>query len=201
MTSATDRYHHGDLPNALRRAAVEVIEERGVGGFSLREVARRAGVSHTAPAHHFGDTKGLLTSVAEEGFEALFAASTAAIEGIDDPTEQLIALGHAYIALAQSNRGHIEVMFRTDIVDTDDEGLLICGLQGYGVLESTIQRLIDERGSEIDHNDATWMCWSMIQGLVQLTPKITMIAEVKGLPPVSTDELVTRFVTQFVRGL
>ena len=89
----------------------------------------------------------------------------------------------------------------TDIVDTDDEGLLICGLQGYGVLESTIQRLIDERGSEIDHNDATWMCWSMMQGLVQLTPKITMIAEVKGLPPVSTDELVTRFVTQFVRGL
>ena len=70
VTSATT-YHHGDLPNALRRAAVEVIEERGLGAFSLREVARRAGVSHTAPAHHFGDMRGLLTSVAIEGFDII----------------------------------------------------------------------------------------------------------------------------------
>ena len=56
----TRPYHHGNLPDALRAAAAEVITEKGVGGFSLREVARRAGVSHTAPAHHFGDTTGLL---------------------------------------------------------------------------------------------------------------------------------------------
>ena len=77
VTSATDRYHHGDLPNALLRAAVEVIEERGLGAFSQREVARRAGVSHNAPAHHFGDTRGLLTSLAIQGFEVLHAATTA----------------------------------------------------------------------------------------------------------------------------
>src|SRR5258707_3669661 len=75
VTVATDRYHHGDLPNALRRAAVEVIEERGLAAFSLREVARRAGVSHNAPAHHFGDVRGLLTSLAVEGFDLLSATT------------------------------------------------------------------------------------------------------------------------------
>ena len=92
VTSATAEqqpYHHGDLPNALRRAAVEVIAERGLGAFSLREVARRSGVSHTAPAHHFGDVRGLLTSIAEEGFEALRAVTQAAADQHTDPAERV----------------------------------------------------------------------------------------------------------------
>src|SRR6476469_9901859 len=118
MATATDRYHHGDLANALRRAAVDVIDERGMAGFSLREVARRAGVSHTAPAHHFGDVKGLLTSVAAEGFEALRQVTSEAAARHTEPVEQLRAIGEAYVALARSNPGHCVVMFRTDLVDT-----------------------------------------------------------------------------------
>ena len=61
-------YHHGDLREKLVAAAEAIILERGVDGFSLREAARRAGVSPAAPAHHFGDTQGLLSEVALRGF-------------------------------------------------------------------------------------------------------------------------------------
>ena len=196
-----DGYHHGDLPNALRRAAVEVIEERGAGGFSLREVARRAGVSHTAPAHHFGDMKGLLTSVAEEGFAALHGASEAAIATIDDPVEQLIALGQAYVSMASTHRGHCEVMFRTDIVDADDPELQSCGLEAYEVLDRVVRRMIADEGLSVDVDEATWLCWSAMQGLVQLAPKISLIAQLRGGDPPEIDDLIARFTTLMVDGI
>ena len=194
-------YHHGDLPNALRRAAVEVIEERGAGGFSLREVARRAGVSHTAPAHHFGDMKGLLTSVAEEGFAALHAACTVAIDGVDDPVDQLTALGRAYVSLARTNRGHCEVMFRTDIIDTDDPELVTCGLEAYGLLEATVRRLIEAEDLRVGVDEATWLCWSAMQGLVQLQPKIELIGQLKDVPVPAVDQLIARFTEMMVDGI
>jgi AcrR family transcriptional regulator len=196
-----DGYHHGDLPNALRRAAVEVIEERGAGGFSLREVARRAGVSHTAPAHHFGDMKGLLTSVAEEGFAALHTACTVAIDGVDDPVDQLTALGRAYVSLARTNRGHCEVMFRTDIIDTDDPELVTCGLEAYGLLEATVRRLIEAEDLRVSVDEATWLCWSAMQGLVQLQPKIELIGQLKDVPVPAVDQLIARFTEMMVDGI
>ena len=200
-TSTGDGYHHGDLPNALRRAAVEVIEERGAGGFSLREVARRAGVSHTAPAHHFGDMKGLLTSVAEEGFAALHVASLAAIDGIDDPADQLTALGRSYVSMATTHRGHCEVMFRTDIIDTDDPELQTCGLEAYGVLEAVVRRMIDDEHLSVDVDEVTWLCWSAMQGLVQLAPKIAVIAQARGNEPPEVDALIERFTALMVDGI
>jgi AcrR family transcriptional regulator len=199
--ASTERYHHGDLPNALRRAAADVIVERGLGGFSLREVARRAGVSHTAPAHHFGDVRGLLTSIAEEGFLKLQAASEAAIAGSDDPVERLAALGVAYVGLARSSPAHCEVMFRSDLIDEDDDGVMHCGLGAYGVLERTVQELIDAEQLSVAVDDATWLCWSAMQGLVVLERKIRMINSLKGGADTSTADLVRRFTNLMVDGL
>lgn len=205
MTSATepkgDRYHHGDLPNALRRAAVDVIAERGLGAFSLREVARRAGVSHTAPAHHFRDVRGLLTSIASEGFDALEQVTAAAAAQHDDPVEQLMAIGEAYVALARSHPAHCEVMFRGDLIDDDDAGLLECGEHAYGVLERTVQRMIEHEGLAIPLDDATWMCWSTMQGLVQLEDQFNAMHAARGGAPVSTSDLVRRFTTIIVNGM
>ena len=200
MTSGTG-YHHGDLPNALRCAAVEVIDERGLGAFSLREVARRAGVSHTAPAHHFGDMRGLLTSVAAEGFEALSAATAAAAAGIDDPVERLIAIGEAYVRLARSNHAHCEVMFRVDVIDPDDPTLVEHGMQAYSVLEDTVRQLIESEQLGVDLDDATWLCWSTMQGLVTLGPKLDVIARAKERPDPSSTALVREFTALIVAGL
>ncbi len=196
-----DRYHHGDLPNSLRRAAVEVIDERGLGAFSLREVARRAGVSHTAPAHHFGDVRGLLTSLATEGFETLRGVTEAAAAPHDDPVERLRAIGQAYVALGRSNRAHCEVMFRTDVVDPDDPTLRAAGMGAYAVLEGAIRDLIDDERLSVDLDHAVWMCWSTMQGLVQLEPKLAVIAGVRGDGEPDHGELVDRFTDLIVAGL
>lgn len=201
VTSDTDRYHHGDLPNALRAAAVDVIAERGLGGFSLREVARRAGVSHNAPAHHFGDMQGLLTSLATEGFEALHDAAAAAAEGLDDPEERLAAIGTAYVELARSHHSHCELMFRVDLVDDTDEDLAAAGQRAYDVVERTVADLIAAERLTVDLDDATWLCWSSMQGLVVLEPKIALIRASRGGPPVSTPELVRRFTALVVAGM
>ena len=200
MTSGTT-YHHGDLPNALRCAAVDVIDERGLGAFSLREVARRAGVSHTAPAHHFGDVRGLLTSVAAEGFDALHAALTEAVVAVDEPLERLIALGEAYVTMASSNHAHCEVMFRVDLVDQDDPELQVAGMRAYAVLEDTVRSLIETEHLDADIDDATWLCWSTMQGLVTLGPKLEVIAHHHGRPQPSSAALVREFTSRIVAGL
>jgi AcrR family transcriptional regulator len=201
VTSGTDRYHHGDLPNALRSAAVEVIDERGLGAFSLREVARRAGVSHTAPAHHFGDVRGLLTSVAVEGFDSLHAATAAAAADLDDPVERLTAIGEAYVELARSHHAHLEVMFRTDVVDPADPELQRAGLQAYGVLEATVRTLIESDHLDVELDHAVWLCWSAMQGLVVLGPKLAMLNEIQGGADENTRDLVRRFTQIIVNGL
>ncbi|MEE9416241.1 MAG: TetR/AcrR family transcriptional regulator, partial [Acidimicrobiales bacterium] len=127
----TPQYHHGDLPNALRFAAAEVIAEKGLGAFSLREVARRAKVSHTAPAHHFGDMTGLLTSLAVTGFDALHEAELEAINPDDSAAQRLASIARAYVELAQQNPGFCEVMFRVDVVDVDDPALQAAGMRSF----------------------------------------------------------------------
>lgn len=208
MTSATpqtahanDGYHHGDLPNALRKAAAEVIAERGVGAFSLREVARRAGVSHTAPAHHFGDVRGLLTALAGEGFDLLADATSAAVAQHTDPAERLVAVGQAYIEVARAHPAHFQVMFRTDIVSPEDTQLAACGLRAYSVLEDAVRDLIESEGLDVEVDTAAWMCWSATQGLVLLEPKIALLNELKGGAPFSTAELIRRYVLVILDGL
>src|SRR5258708_40083290 len=97
-------YHHGDLRRQLVAAAEEIILERGVDGFTLREAARRVGVSPAAPAHHFKDARGLLSEVALLGFEEFGDALSAADRrGGDDPQKRLYEQGLAYVAFALKN--------------------------------------------------------------------------------------------------
>jgi len=114
-------HYQGDLRRALIDAAAAILDEVGADVLSLREVARRIGVSHAAPAHHFGDKAGLLTAVAVEGFE-LFVAHLGAVlsSTADAPVERLLALSRAYAQFAESHPGHFEVMFRPALTRTDD---------------------------------------------------------------------------------
>ncbi|WP_406629833.1 TetR/AcrR family transcriptional regulator [Amycolatopsis sp. WGS_07] len=112
------RYHHGDLRRAVLAAAVEVLRESGPPAVNLRDLARRVGVSHAAPAHHFGDRTGLLTAVAAQGFELLADA----LEELP-PSADLLEAGVAYVSFAVERRAHFEVMFRPELLRTDDPDL------------------------------------------------------------------------------
>ena len=118
-TEPSAAYHHGDLRSALLQAAAEEISAVGVTQLSLRELARRAGVSHAAPAHHFGDKTGLLTALAAEGFRVLHE-HTSPVLGRPDA---LVRAGEKYVAFALAHPAHFAVMFDPHLLRMSDAAL------------------------------------------------------------------------------
>ena len=100
-------YHHGDLRETLLAASLRVIETDGVEGLSLREAARRAGVTHGAPYHHFRDKADLLDALAEEGFGRLRDLMQASRALRTRPDERLAVIGLAYVRFAVENPGFL----------------------------------------------------------------------------------------------
>jgi AcrR family transcriptional regulator len=195
-----DTYHHGDLPSALRAATAELVAERGPRGFSLREVARRAGVSHAAPAHHFGDSRGLLTAVAVEGFTALADALTEAAAGSTDVRERLRDCGRAYVATATANPGHYAVMIDTSIHDPEDPGLASEGMRAFAQLIAAVEAIRDRCNPELDVEAAGTTCWATMHGLVVLHTKMAMIEEKVGQQPMDILTRVDRAVDLLFDG-
>lgn len=112
-------YHHGNLRRVLLDAALEDIAEQGAADLSMRDLARRAGASHAAPAHHFGDKAGLLTAIAVEGYELLTVALRRANE-----RGGFAEVGLAYIGFAVEHPAHFEVMYHPDLYRADDPAVL-----------------------------------------------------------------------------
>lgn len=110
------RYHHGDLRRALVDAAYELLQEHGPAGITLREAARRAGVTHAAPYRHYPDKEALLAAVAEEGFHQLKREVEQAIDGV--PTADLLeVIGVVYVRFARDNPSLFRVMFGAEVGD------------------------------------------------------------------------------------
>lgn len=113
----TVTYHHGGLREALLTAAAREVASGGPSAVTLRALAREVGVSHTAPRHHFGDKRGVLTALAAQGYTELGERVRAA------NAEGFLAAGIAYVLFAADRPGHFPVMFRPDLVDTGDPEL------------------------------------------------------------------------------
>lgn len=193
-------YHHGDLPATLRAATVELIAERGPTGFSLREVARRAGVSHAAPAHHFGDSQGLLTSVATEGFDTLTAAFEAAMDGITDPRERLNACGKAYVSTAVDYPGHFGVMCVDELIDHEDSTFIASSSRAYEYLLAVIGDIRDTMNPDLDVDAAATLTWSAVHGLAVLAPGLADLADKTGTRTAPLHELIDQFTEMLISG-
>lgn len=164
------KYHHGDLRNALLAAAEAELADKGIEGFTLRGVAKRAGVSHAAPAHHFRDTNALLTALAGMGFARFLESQRhrqASAEG--DAKSQLVAAGLGYIDFARANPQLFRLIFSSKRVDFSDPG--------FGETASAaFQRLVDGvgavRGLDPRQSDAAMTdvmaTWAMVHGLADL---------------------------------
>ncbi|MBK8824755.1 MAG: TetR/AcrR family transcriptional regulator [Anaerolineales bacterium] len=105
-------YHHGDLKNALIKAGVEILAKDGVSGLSLRKVALKAGVSHTAPYSHFADKQALIAAISTEGFRQLYKRVSAVIDEYQTkPSTQLVEVAWAYVQFAMDDPDRFKVMF------------------------------------------------------------------------------------------
>jgi len=105
-------YHHGDLKNALIQAGVEILAKEGIEGLSLRKVAQRAGVSHSAPYSHFPDKQSLIAAISTEGFKRLYDDLDAAVSLHQcDPKRQLQEGAWAYVQFAMNNMDTFKIMF------------------------------------------------------------------------------------------
>jgi AcrR family transcriptional regulator len=121
---APQRYHHGDLASALLDAGEAELADKGIEAFSLRGVAKRAGVSHAAPAHHFRDVNGLLTAIAARGFERFVARQEDfRRQAPDTPRARLVASGVGYVVFAQEHPALFRLMFGSSRPDFADAGL------------------------------------------------------------------------------
>lgn len=153
-------YHHGDLRAVILAETANLVAERGADGVSLRELARAAGVSHAAPAHHFGDRRGLFTALAAEGFQILTAELT-------DARPEFVDAAKAYVRFALAHPGHFEVMFDKSLFDAADERVQQASAAAYLELNRGVGTLADPHAAA-DPEGAALAAWSMVHGFAQL---------------------------------
>jgi AcrR family transcriptional regulator len=161
-------YHHGDLRRALLDAARAALREAGLEGCSLREVARRAGVSHAAPYHHFASREAFLGALAAEGYAALDEAMAAAQAAApQDPAAQLAAVGMGYFLLARRQPDLFRLMTRPEHLGPPPEAAPAPGaacLGPYGRLQAVLARLLGRPAVDAE----THLCWAAVHGLALL---------------------------------
>ncbi len=167
---AKKSYHHGNLQSELLKAAAAELAEHGVEEFSLRAVAKRAGVSHGAPAHHFKDAKGLLTALAALGYERFVKAQNRRQEHAKpDPESQLVASGLGYIDFAVKNPALFRLMFSSEKPDRTNDHFAAAANSAFDKLVADIRSVL---GTD-PYNDPVAMkqvmaSWAMVHGLADL---------------------------------
>ena len=165
-----ETYHHGDLKRALTQAALGLVQEKGPKGFTLREVARRAGVSAAAPYRHFADKAQLLAAVAAQGFAQLDErlSATAAAETAD-LAKRVLDMGRAYVHWAVTHPDYYQVMFGSEL-DKSDPDLLTAGSRAFEDLLDAIVRCQRARLlSDGDPREIAGPTWSLLHGVASLT--------------------------------
>jgi AcrR family transcriptional regulator len=168
---------------------VQAISEVGPAAVSLRDLARRAGVSHAAPAYHFGDKAGLLTAVATDGFRRLAATLREAYEA----TGSFLEVGVAYVGFAVGHRAHFEVMFRPELYHTDDPELVRAREQARALLYPPAGEAANSPNGGGGDVRAGVAAWSLVHGLATLWLN-------HNLPPQLGDdpEQITRDVARYL---
>ncbi len=162
-------YHHGNLRETLLQGAVRVIAELGPAAFTLREVARRAGVSHNAPYRHFRDKDALLAAVAAQGFRELTQAMREEGERQSKPLEKLKQSGLAYVAFAVRRPEHFTVMFDTPVGNSKDPEYLHASQESFNTLVSYIRNCQDEGQLPVGKTmERALYAWSLVHGIAKL---------------------------------
>jgi len=194
-------YHHGDLRHALIEVAVKLVAEKGVAGLTLREAARRAGVSQAAPYRHFKDKNALLLALAEEGFRKMHGQILEALaEAPRDAASRLSAIGVGYVRFAVAHPAHFRIMFGQELARTE----------ASPTAEQTAMAVFQELAAEIlkgqmagalrqeEPLGLALACWSIAHGLAGILIERLLgrreLASAATLSPEALTKMVTRLL-------
>ena len=194
-------YHHGDLKEALMRAALELIAEKGPFGFTFADAARWAGVSPAAPYRHFSDRDELMADVAKRGFE-LFeqALSKAWDEGKPEPIAAFERIGKAYLAFARKEPAYYSAMFEAGVSLNKNAELRAAGDRAFAVLRTAAEQ-IAARASDGKRPPAAMMAlhvWALSHGIASLFARGD---DARRSLPMSPEELLEAGVLVYLQGL
>jgi AcrR family transcriptional regulator len=166
-------YHHGNLREALIDAGLNIVAEEGVDAISLRAVARRAKVSHSAPYHHFAGKAELLAALAAAGFDRMVAAIQSGMEQVraQEPLERLRTIGRSYVAFAAENPSVFRLMFRPELTKPSEHPLLReAEARAFGTLMQTIGECLAK--GQLPSSSGPFLlaacAWSSVHGLATL---------------------------------
>lgn len=186
MQDTTNRpYHHGDLRRTVIETAMSMLHEDKGWQFTLREVARRAGVSHAAPYKHFPDKAALLAEMALLGFDRLREALTAAKPPRPNSLrDEFFAVARAYVRFGTSNPALYRLMFSADAGKAVDVHLSERALAAFGVVIELLERgqtegLLRKR----DVRGQAAACWAQVHGITLLTIDGLLLPEKIGPKP------------------
>ncbi|SJZ50169.1 transcriptional regulator, TetR family [Enhydrobacter aerosaccus] len=161
-------YHHGELREALVSAGRRLLEERGIRGFTLRECARRASVSHAAPAHHFASLDDLLAEIATRGYQELTAAMESEAQRVaDNAAARLVAHGVGYMAFAAANPVLFQLMFSREANRFETPNLFAAAKAAYHLVVAAVGAVIPKAPAEVKQRMVDFT-WASIHGFITL---------------------------------
>jgi len=164
-------YHHGDLKNALVEAGADILSKDGVSGLSLRKVALKAGVSHTAPYAHFADKQALIAAIATDGYRRLYESITVVVQRYEtDPTRQLVEGAWAYAQFALNDTDHFKIALSGAVEKEKDYPAFVeMAQQNFALLVKIVETCQAAKILKRGPTDLTAVSvWSLIHGFVSL---------------------------------
>jgi AcrR family transcriptional regulator len=187
MSASKPRYHHGDLPTALVRAAMELLEESGETALSLRAVARRAGVSSAAPYRHYADREALVSAVAAVGYRELAQRLAAAHPSPSTP-EQLASVAVAYVQFALERPALFRIMFGEPCDRDNDERVA-----ATAAVSQYVRSIVERTFPQADGDALATAIWALVHGLAFL--------HLDGKLDTSTPHVIAGRVTAAIQAL
>lgn len=191
-------YHHGNLYETLVKAGTSLLEDEGLPNFTLRETARRAGVSHAAPKNHFASVEDLLCEIAARGFEQFVTELDAAADSSPSQSadDRLISMGRAYVGFACANTEIYHLMFRQSQAFNKSEHLQKAARAAWDQLETAVKAVIGPERQDAKERSAH--VWALVHGIASL------IIDKRLPPPMDTRMVIEQSLStlpQAIRGL
>jgi AcrR family transcriptional regulator len=190
-----------DLRQKVLKASLALIEEGGLDRLSMREVARKAGVSHQAPYHYFDDREAILAALAGEGFSKLGQSLVRAAAQVGaEPVEAVEAMGRAYVEFALRNPAYFQAMFRADAVPLDrypDARKLED--EAFGKLVDGIDQAFAHHPAQVRQAIAV-AAWAMVHGLATLILEGSFARKLK-IPRARQRQMANEVIGTFMRLL